>query len=452
MWNIKLITRTFKVICLLGLVLMVMNSCDDSYNPMTNEEPCCVTPPYHEVMSMEQHTITPGELPRPMIVGGYAVDPACPNCKYPFMVSLQYDGWWGGHFCGGSLVREDWVITAAHCVIGDSPSNIEVVIGLHNVNGTTGQQTRNVSEIIIHPQYSNNSLNNDYALLRLSSPITDFEPIQLCTDDSHDEEPVMSTTMGWGATSSGGSSSSTLLEVDVPIDDSCGNYSNSEITNHMICAGDSNGGEDSCQGDSGGPLIMTNSDGEYELIGIVSWGYGCAEPNYPGVYSKIHSRLNWFFSYIGEPEEDFVVDLYGDVNFDGSLDITDVIIMVNFVLGQPRTEEEELTADMNQDEVLNILDVIQLVGEILGLNFSQSVNWLEENFPELNTKERLSKLNKEQYFSKTKNCRELEKEYKKLLKENKNLKSKIKLLEKIDREKMLILKDLKETNEKLRVK
>jgi len=145
---------------------------------------------------------------------------------------------------------------------------------------------------------------------------------------------------------------------------------------------------------------MTNSEGEYELIGIVSWGYGCAEPNYPGVYSKIHSRLNWFFQYIGEPEEDFVVDLYGDVNFDNSLDITDVITMVNFVLGQPRTEEEELTADMNQDGILNILDVIQLVGEILGTTFSQSVQWLEENFPELNTKERLSKLNKKQYFSK----------------------------------------------------
>ena len=145
---------------------------------------------------------------------------------------------------------------------------------------------------------------------------------------------------------------------------------------------------------------MTNDDGEYELIGIVSWGYGCAEPNYPGVYSKIHSRLNWFFQYIGEPEEDFVVDLYGDVNFDGSLDITDVILLVNFVLGTTPTEEEALTADMNQDGIVNILDVIQVVGEILGTTFSQSVIWLEENFPELKTKERLSKLDKSKYFTK----------------------------------------------------
>ena len=145
---------------------------------------------------------------------------------------------------------------------------------------------------------------------------------------------------------------------------------------------------------------MTNSDGEYELIGIVSWGYGCAEPNYPGVYSKIHSRLDWFFGYIGEPEEDFVVELYGDVNFDGELNITDVITLINFILGTTPTEEESLTADISQDGIINILDVIQLVSEILGTTFSQSVQWLEENFPELNTKERLSKLNKAINFAK----------------------------------------------------
>ena len=118
------------------------------------------------------------------------------------------------------------------------------------------------------------------------------------------------------------------------------------------------------------------------------------------MYSKIHSRLSWFFGYIGEPEEDFVVELYGDVNFDGSLDITDVILLVNFVLGTTPTEEQGLTADFNQDGIINILDVISLVGEILGRTFSQSVQWLEENFPELKTKERLSKLDKSQYFAK----------------------------------------------------
>ena len=118
------------------------------------------------------------------------------------------------------------------------------------------------------------------------------------------------------------------------------------------------------------------------------------------MYSKIYSRLSWFFGYIGEPEEDFVVDLYGDVNFDGSLDITDVILLVNFVLGTTPTEEEALTADFNQDGIINILDVITVVGEILGTTFRESVEWLEENFPQLKTKERLSKLDKSKYFAK----------------------------------------------------
>ena len=385
--NRKLVTRTIQVIALIVMILMLFNSCESS--PTSNESEMTL-------MSTEASpTINPGELPEPFIVGGEEVDPACPDCKYEFMVSLQQ----GGHFCGGSLVREDWVITAAHCVEGNN-NGLQVKIGLHNVNGTSGAITRNVDQVIIHPQYSGWSLDNDYALLHLSQPVTNFEPIQLITDNSHDNEPVMSTVMGWGATQSGGWGSTYLLEVDVPIDNSCGNYSNSDITNNMICAGDSNGGEDSCQGDSGGPLIMTNSDGEYELFGIGSWGYGWAEAGYPGVYSKVWSRLDWFFGYIGEPEEDFEVELYGDVNFDGSLDITDVILLVNFVLGTTPTEEQGLTADFNQDGIINILDVISLVGEILGTTFSQSVIWLEENFPELNTKERLSKLNKAINFAK----------------------------------------------------
>ena len=252
---------------LLLILILLLFSCDTD-STLTTE-------PDMTLMSMEQNTINPGDLPWPMIVGGTEVDPACPDCKYPFMVSVQgISGWYSGHFCGGSLVREDWVVTAAHCMQGESSSGIVVKIGMHNINGTTGSETRYVDQIIVHPNYSGWSLDNDYALLHLSSPVTNFEPIQLITDNSHDDEPVMATTMGWGATSSGGWGSSVLLEVDVPIDNSCGNYSNSDITNNMICAGDSNGGEDSCQGDSVGPLIMTNSDGEYELIGIVSWGYG----------------------------------------------------------------------------------------------------------------------------------------------------------------------------------
>ena len=118
------------------------------------------------------------------------------------------------------------------------------------------------------------------------------------------------------------------------------------------------------------------------------------------MYSKIHSRLDWFFGYIGEPEEDFVVELYGDVNFDGYLDVTDIILVVGFILGDEPTEEQALTADMNQDGIINILDVIDVVGEILGLTFRGAVEWLIENFPELEVERRLQELNKSIHFTK----------------------------------------------------
>ena len=119
------------------------------------------------------------------------------------------------------------------------------------------------------------------------------------------------------------------------------------------------------------------------------------------MYSKVWSRLDWFFGYIGEPEEDFVVDIYGDVNFDGTLNVTDIILMVNFVLNtEIPTEEEFLTGDINQDGILNILDVIGVVSEILGTTFRGAVEYLMKNFPELEVEQRLQKLDKSVYFAK----------------------------------------------------
>ena len=117
------------------------------------------------------------------------------------------------------------------------------------------------------------------------------------------------------------------------------------------------------------------------------------------MYSRISTRLPWFFDYIGEPEDDFVVELYGDVNFDGSLDVTDVVSVISFILGGTFTEEQELTADMNQDGILNIVDIILIVNEVLGTTFRESVEWLKENFPQLDVEKRLSELDKSQYFA-----------------------------------------------------
>ena len=119
------------------------------------------------------------------------------------------------------------------------------------------------------------------------------------------------------------------------------------------------------------------------------------------MYSKIHSRLSWFFEYIGEPEDDFVVELYGDVNFDGYIDVTDIVLMVGYVLNTTTpTEEEFLTADISQDGLLNIQDIILVVQEVIGTTFRGAVEWLIENFPELEVEERLQQLNKSEHFSK----------------------------------------------------
>ena len=166
------------------------------------------------------------------------------------------------------------------------------------------------------------------------------------------------------------------------------------------------------------------------------------------MYSKIHSRLNWFFSYIGEPEEDEEIVL-GDMNFDGNLDVTDIIQVINVILNIGGfTDNQLIAADYNSDGITNILDVVQLVSYILGTNFAQSVQWLEENFPSLKTKERLSKLDKSQFFSKIlkcdkeldeMNCDDVKKEYQKLLKENKQLKQNVEFWKKMDMEKMMML-------------
>ena len=119
------------------------------------------------------------------------------------------------------------------------------------------------------------------------------------------------------------------------------------------------------------------------------------------MYSKIHSRLDWFFDYIGEPEDDFVVDLYGDVNFDGYIDVTDIVLMVGFVLNTSTpTDEEFLTADISQDGFLNIQDIILVVQEVIGVSFRGAVEWLKVNFPELEVEKRLMELNKSIHFAK----------------------------------------------------
>uniref|UniRef100_A0A1A9V917 Peptidase S1 domain-containing protein n=1 Tax=Glossina austeni TaxID=7395 RepID=A0A1A9V917_GLOAU len=211
------------------------------------------------------------------IVGGEAttID------KADFMVSIRVSG---KFICGGSLVTNEYVITAAHCVKGFSPSSLTVVGGVTKLS-ETGLR-RGVTKIILPKDYNQRTFHRDAAVLKLSGKMdgNNIGTIELCNKTWQLGDYVQ--VYGWGQVSENIRSSSNVLRtVTVPLVSrkKCISMYRKEatITQSMFCAGNSEG-KDSCAGDSGGPAIF-----EEQLCGIVSWGVGCARPEYPGVYTSI---------------------------------------------------------------------------------------------------------------------------------------------------------------------
>ncbi len=238
-------------------------------------------------------TLSPEDIRGPLIVGGQDADPG----EYPWQVRVMP----GGSLCGGSLIDEEWVLTAAHCVPNLAPEDVSVILGDHLLfAGDSSEQTISVSEIHMHPDYSEATSDSDIALLKLSSPATIIAD-QVETISLHQATSIangeIGTVTGWGSTSEGGNVSNTLQEVNVPIvSNATCNESYGSITTNMICAGYAEGGKDSCQGDSGGPLMVSDGIGGLELVGVVSFGSGCARPNFYGVYTRVSSFLSWIDS------------------------------------------------------------------------------------------------------------------------------------------------------------
>jgi secreted trypsin-like serine protease len=239
--------------------------------------------------------------PGPRIVGGTEATPG----QIPWQVLVRP----AGYLCGGSLVDVRYVITAAHCVVDDagapiSPAQITITVGEHTRGVSDGyEQERTADALYVHPSYDANTYNNDIALIRLSSPVTlngRVATIALARDATLGDAGATALVSGWGTTSSGGSAAATLRRVTMPIVSTAtcaGSYGSGSITTNMLCAGLAAGGVDSCQGDSGGPLAVQRS-GSWYLAGVVSWGVGCADPGYYGVYTRVSRFISWLDGYL----------------------------------------------------------------------------------------------------------------------------------------------------------
>lgn len=235
----------------------------------------------------------------PRIVGGTeALEGA-----WPWMAALIYaddSSAFYGHFCGGSLIRNNRVLTAAHCVEGLQASEIEVVVGAHDLKNDPVERI-GVQEIIMNPDYDPYSLDSDIALLSLSRSLPG-ETVPLISA-TFPLEGETGTALGWGYTDPDRlSPSETLQQVALPVvsNPDCNTAFNAydgypyddPITANMLCAGDPLGGKDACIGDSGGPLIVYEG-GEWRLAGLVSWGEGCAEPGLYGVYTRVSAFIEF---------------------------------------------------------------------------------------------------------------------------------------------------------------
>jgi len=244
---------------------------------------------------------------------------------YPYQVSFEYHDWLFGqtqHICGATVVSNKWVITAAHCIIaGPKPGSYKVVVGRHNLQKFDKKTRRhNVRRVIVHPKWAGDyteEMSNDIALIELKTPMSFNEFVQpACLPDNVSSNPAglyqpgtPALISGWGEMDpkgvdqeEPGRAPAILRAASIPLIEwnACKNANflyQEMVTETMTCAGFMDGGIDGCQGDSGGPLVKI-VDGKATLLGVVSWGIGCAQPNNPGIYTNVAYELDFIRQHI----------------------------------------------------------------------------------------------------------------------------------------------------------